>query len=102
MSEVETTETEVKEESKSIKESMEILDGLEVIIDAGAEVMADGEVNLSDINALIEVAKKFDILKKAVDNAGEASDEMKDLDEMELIQLGSKAYSLIKKIKEIF
>lgn len=101
MTEVNEVIEEVKE-SKSVKESLEIIDGIEVLVDAGAEIMEDGKVNLSDVAALVSLAKKFDVLKAAVDGAKEAPEEMKDLDEMELIQLGSKVYGLIKKIKGIF
>jgi len=92
---------EVKE-TKTVKESMEILDGVEVIVDAAADIMSDGKVDLSDIQAVVGMAKKFDVLKEAVDGAGDALKELKDLDEMELIQLGTKSYKLIKKIKDIF
>ena len=81
-----------------IKESIELLNGIELIAVNGAKIAKDG-INISDLAHLVELAKNFEVLKDAYVGIDLIDDEVKDLDEKELIELGLKAFSIIKNVK---
>jgi hypothetical protein len=89
-------ESEVKID---IKETLEILKGLEVLGSAAKKIMSDGKVAMDDIVHLVEVAKSFDVLKDAVDDVSLSLKELKDLDETEAVQLIAAVFSLVKALK---
>ena len=86
-------------EKKDIKEILEIIVGLELIGVTGAKVMADGKVNTSDLGAVVELLTKFNVLIDAVKGAKDSLGEAKDLDQAELLQIGTKVYEVVKNIK---
>lgn len=92
----------VKQESKGIKESLEILKGLRVVVPAGVEVAADGKLSAKDIKPVVEAIKKYDIVVEAVKNGGDAIGEAKDYDIAELALIGAETLELIKDIKAAF
>ena len=92
---------EVKE-SKTVKESIELLNGLGIIIDGAGEVLEDGKVDWKDINPAIGVVKRFEELAEAVKGANEIPAELKDIDETEMLQLGQAAFVLISKLRKAF
>lgn len=81
-----------------IKESIELLNGIELIAVNGAKIAKDG-INLSDLAYLVELAKNFEVLKNAYEGIDLIDDEIKELDEKELVELGLKAFSIIKNVK---
>lgn len=92
----------VKVESKGIKESMEILKGLRVVVPAGVEVAADGKLSAKDIKPVVDAVKKYDVVVEAVKNGGEAIGEAKDYDMIELAAIGAETLELIKDIKAAY
>lgn len=87
-------------ESKSIKESKELIKGVEVVGVAAVKIFADGKVNLADLPHLAELAKNLDVVIAGAEGAGEIPAEVKDLDQAELIELGTAAFALVKALKE--
>ena len=81
-----------------IKESIELLNGIELIAVNGAKIAKDG-INISDLAYLVELAKNFEVLKNAYEGINLIDDEIKELDEKELVELGLKAFSIIKNVK---
>lgn len=88
------------EEKYDVKETMEILDGIEVLAEAAGKISADGKVDTSDLIHLIDVAKNFNVLADAAEGADIALKEIKDLDEMESLQILTKVFAIVKKFKE--
>jgi hypothetical protein len=94
--------TEQKVESKGIKETLEIIKGLEVVVPAGVEIAADGKVSAKDIKPVIEVVKQYDVVVAAIKDGGEAIGEAKDYDTLELAQIGGAFLEVVKKSKEAY
>lgn len=98
---------EVKEEVQpkakhDIKEILELLDGLEVVVPAGVEIMADKELSMKDVKPLVEVVKKYEVIVSAVENIKGIIPEAKDLDTIELAQIGAKVMGIVKKAKAAY
>jgi len=87
-------------QKKDIKEILEILAGLRVLGTAAAGILGDGKLGVSDIEKFITLAKEFDVLKSAIEDAGEAVREAKDIDQAEAAVLVASVFSLISSIKE--
>jgi hypothetical protein len=84
---------------KGIKECLEIVKGVELIGVTAQEVLADGKINGEDLDSGVKLITSANVLVEAVKGLGEADDELKDLDDAEMIQLGSAVFSAIKAIK---
>lgn len=87
-------------EGKGIKETLELLDGLKVIGVTGSKVFADGKIKLDDLPKLLELGKKFEVIKEAVLGVDQIKDEVKDLDQEEIMQLVAKILELASAMKE--
>lgn len=83
--------------SIGIKESLELLAGVELLGVSGIEIAKDG-LDMSDVPKALELAKKSDVLVAAVKGLDQVDDEVKDLDQAELLQLGTAAFGMVKKI----
>ena len=90
------------EEKKSIKEIVEFMDGLIVVVPMGVEVAADKQISAKDIKPVVEAIKKYDVVVEAVKGYEQIIPEAKDLDQMELMQIGAKALELFKASKEAY
>lgn len=86
-------------DQKGIKESLEVVKGLELVGVTVAEVMADGKVNSQDLDSGLKLITNANVLVEAVKGIGEVDDEFKELDEAELIQLGAATFQAIKNIR---
>ena len=86
-------------EEKGIKELSELLDGIEILLVAGKKIAADG-INKDDLTIVFELFNQFSVLKEAFTGLKELPAEIKDIDEAELLMLGTKLYSIIKSLKE--
>lgn len=84
----------------SIKETLEVLDGLEVLAVAGVAISADGKIGVDDLKYLVDVAKKFNVIQEAVKDADLALKEIGDLDEGEAAQIIAKVFSIVKSVKD--
>jgi len=81
-----------------IKETKEILKALDVLADFAGRVMADGQINGADLLAAVALFQDFSTFSDAFMGVKNIDDELKDLDEAELIELGMAGYKLVKKI----
>lgn len=91
-------QTEPAVETKGTKEIEEVIKALEVVAEFAAKLFADGKVDGSDFLHVIALLKEADTFMDAVDGISETGEELKDLDETELIQLGLAGYKLVKKV----
>lgn len=85
--------------SVGIKESKELLEGIELLAVSAKKIAKDG-VSLADLPEAIELLKKLDVLVAAVNGINQLDEELKDLDQAELIELGSKVFSLVKTLSK--
>ncbi len=84
---------------KTIAETLELLNGLEIAAKAIAKISKDKKVNAEDLPTLVELASEFETLVKAFSNLEEVPQELKDLDEAEVIAIITKVYSIGKSVK---
>lgn len=82
-----------------IKETKELLDGLEVAAKAIAKIAKDKKINAEDLPVLISLATDFEKLVAAFSGLEEVPAELKDLDEAEVIAIISKLYAIGKSVK---
>lgn len=87
-------------EKKGLKESLELLEGVRIVVDAVDEVLEDGKVGLEDLPKLLPLLQDFQKLMDAVSGIREIPGELKDLDESEVLQLGGKVFEIVKAIKD--
>lgn len=90
----------MSEKQLTVKNTVELLQGLEVMSKFAGEVARDGKVQADDLIHLIDVAKSFDQLKAAVEGVDEVDDELKDLDQAEILEIISAAQKVYKAFKE--
>lgn len=86
------------EKKLSLKETMEILAALEMLALAVKDIAKDG-IGADDIVKLIDLAKNFEVISAAVKDADLAVEELKDLDQVEVIELITKLMAMIKNFK---
>lgn len=87
--------------SLDLKESLEMVKGVSLLLEGIMEVMADGKIGFDDATVLLELAKKYEVFTVAVKDAGLIPAELKDLDETEIVALGLAIYPLLKKMKDL-
>jgi len=85
---------------KSIKESKELVAGIQLLGVTAKKVMADGKLSKEDLPLALELITNANVLIEAVQGLGELKEEIKDVDQAELIELGAAVYGAIKAIKE--
>ena len=83
---------------KGIKEISELLDGLAVVIPELLEIKKDG-IGLEDIDNVVNLLTKMDVLQEAVKDLSLIDDEIKDLDEAETVIIVGKVFKLIEAFK---
>lgn len=86
------------QKERGIKETLEVLKALDLLGDFVAKLFADGQVNSADFVHIVSLIKDFDSFSDAVSDADMISDELKDLSSDEVMELGMKAYNIVKKI----
>lgn len=86
-------------EAKGIKETLELLVAVETLAIAGAKIAADKKVSAEDLPAVIELVKKLDVVLAGIKDIDQLDEEVKDLDEAELIAIVSKVLVIAKSIK---
>lgn len=94
--------SEVVVEKKGIKETLEILAGLKVVVPAGVEIAADGNLSAKDIKPVVDAIKQYELVVEAIKNGGDAIGEAKDYDMIELAQIGSAFMEVVKLSKEAY
>ena len=84
---------------KTIAETLELLNALEISAVAIAKIAKDKKVNAEDLPVLVELASEFDELVKGFSKLEEVPEELSDIDESEVIAIITKVYSIGKKVK---
>lgn len=87
---------------KGVKETLEFIAGLKVVVPLGVEVAADKKISTKDIKPVVESIKKYDVVVEAIKGAGEIIPEVKDLDTAELAQIGAAAVELFRDAKAAY
>jgi len=83
--------------SLGIKETKELLAGIELVAVSGIEIAKDG-LGVDDVPKALELIKKAEVILEAGKGINLIDDELKDLDQAELLELGAISYNLVKKI----
>jgi hypothetical protein len=82
-----------------IKETLEFLESVEVLVVEGKKIAKDG-VSLADIPEALELFKKLDVIIAGGKDADKIyKEELKELDQSELIQIGAKVFEVINAFK---
>lgn len=82
-----------------IKNTLEVLNAVEMLGVVGAKIAKDKEVSKEDLVHLASLANNFKLLVEAVKDVDQLDEELKDLDESELIAIVSKVFMIAKAIK---
>lgn len=82
-----------------IKETKELLVALELAAKAIAKVSKDKKVSAEDLPVLIELASEFEKIVSGFSGLSAIPEELKDLDEAEVIAIISQIYTIGKSIK---
>jgi hypothetical protein len=96
-------EKEVKEikGSLDLKESLEMLSGISLILGTVESVLEDGKINLADAPKALELLKSYNKIIEAAKGVKLIPAELKDLDQTEMVQLASALFPLLKQLKNI-
>lgn len=86
-------------EAKSIKELLELLEGVKLLGVAGKKVFADGKIDMADLPLALGLLQKLSVLSAAVQGADQLVAEVKDLSADEANQLVLKVLELAAAIK---
>jgi len=82
-----------------IKETQELLNAVELLAITGAKIAKDKKVSADDLPAAVELLKKLDVVLVGIKDLDKLDEEIKDLDEAELIAIVSKVMIIAKSIK---
>lgn len=89
-------------EKIGIKDTMEVLEAIDLVVELGKDVFEDGKINLNDAPAILKLANEYKKLEEAVKGFKNIYEvEVKDLDIVELQEIVLKVYAIIKKVLEI-
>lgn len=85
--------------NQGIKEVKEVLLGLSAIAEFAGKVMKDGKVDAADIQHLVSLGLAFPVLEDAAKDLEKAKEELKDLDQAEVIELLGLIYEGVAKFE---
>lgn len=77
-----------------IKESMEVLDAVEVLLKDLKKILADGKISFGDIGIIFDLLGQFQVLNLGLQGADQVPAELKDLDPAESELLLAKALAI--------
>ena len=86
-------------EKKSVKETLEALAALELLSVTAVGILKDG-LAADDLPKVLELIKQHQVLIDGFGKMGDIPEEVKDVDQEELIAVGLKVFGTIKSIKE--
>ena len=89
----------MEQKSLDLKNTLEVMTALKVIINTANKVVADGKVDLTDAKYALELLQSYGIFIEAVKDIKIVGDELKNLDEAELRILGQEVLGMLKGIK---
>jgi hypothetical protein len=84
-----------------IKQTKELFEGLKLVAVAAKKIAKDGKVDLSDVGAVIDLAKESSVLIEAVKDLDQVPTELKDLEKEELLELILTVYKAVDEIEKI-
>jgi len=84
----------------SVKETIELLDGLKVIAEVGADIFEDGKLKFNDLTKLTQLADSFTVLSEAVKGLDQIDNEVKDLTIAEITEILTKVYEIVLVFKK--
>ena len=87
--------------SMDLKESLELIKGINLILDSLNKVFLDGKIDWTDVTVIMDIAKSYQTLLDAIGNANMIKDELKDLNTNEMVLLASTLYPMLKEIKKL-
>jgi hypothetical protein len=85
-------------EKRELKETLELVKALDLLASKGIEI-SKGGIGAEDIAPAVELLKQLNVLIEGFKGVGEVGAELGDLDDTELLQLGSAVYGVYKDIK---
>lgn len=88
-----------EEKQVAIKELMELLDALGILGVAGKKIAKDG-IGVDDLAHVIELGSKLEQILDGFKGLKKIGEEIKDIEQDELLQIIGKVYSLVDKINE--
>lgn len=83
---------------KDVKNIIEVLDAVEAVAIPVKQALKDG-LDISDLAKLLEIVKKHEVILAAIDNIGDISEEIKDIEATEAAIIAAKVIALIKALK---
>lgn len=89
----------MEEKSLDLKNTLEVMTALRLIINTANKVVADGKVDLTDAKYALELLQSYGVFIEAVKDIKIVGDELKNLDEAELLILGQEVWGMLKGIK---
>lgn len=84
----------------SVKETLEVVKAIQLIGTDVKKALKDGKLNAEDLPLVLDLVKNSQILIDAVEGVNLIGEEVKELDQAELIELGSALFMAVKAIKE--
>jgi len=91
---------ETQNPSIDLKDTLEYFTALELIVDQYAAIVEDGEFNWDDASHFIKLITEWKVFANAIKDSGNVGAELKDLDEAEVLQVGLRAFHLVKKLSK--
>ena len=82
-----------------IKETSELLAGLELVLVSTKKIFADGKVNLADLPAAMALLNKINEITVAIQGADQVPAEIKDLSPEEAQEVVAKLFAVIAAVK---
>lgn len=85
----------------TVKESVEVLDAVKVLLQDLKKVLADGKIGLGDVGVVFDLLKQLPVLNAGLQGADQIPAEMKDLDAEESALLVAKAMEIVAIFKPV-
>ncbi len=82
-----------------IKETKELIEAIELLAVACAKI-SKGGLGLDDLTTFFEAAKEYKRVIEGFKSLDQVLPELKDIDQAEAIEIGSKMYNVVVKVKE--
>lgn len=84
---------------KGIKEISELLDGVKLLAVSGKKIAKDG-ISAEDVAHVVTLFTNFNTIVEAYKGLGEASEEIKNLDQSEVIEIIGKLYEIVRDVEK--
>lgn len=88
-------------ETKTIKETKELLAAVELVAIAVKKIMKDGKIDLADASVLVDLGLKLETFIAAVEGMTEIQAEVQEIDLTEAKDLVNALYTIAKKVQEV-